>query len=122
MMDRESFDQMVEEALASIPEEFQEKLDNIEVLIADWPTPAQLARAGVGPGQTLFGLYQGLPHTVRGRGYNLVPPDTITLFRGPIIMAGRTPSRITHMVRRTVLHEIAHHFGFDEARLRELGY
>jgi len=121
-MDREAFDRLVEEALSSIPEEFQAKLDNVELLIADWPTSGQLSQAGLGPGQTLFGLYQGVPHTQRGSRYGLVPPDTITLFRRPIVAAGRTRSRVAYIIRRTVLHEIAHHFGFDEERLRELGY
>ena len=122
MIDRETFDQLVEEALSSIPEEFQAKLDNIELLIADWPTREQLKQAGLRPGQTLLGLYQGVPHTRRGSRYGLVPPDTITIFRGPIVVLGRTRSGVAHLIRRTVLHEIAHHFGFDEKRLRELGY
>ena len=121
-MDREAFDLLVEEAISSIPEEFRAKLDNVQVLIADWPTSQQLSRARVMPGQTLFGLYQGIPKTRRGSRYGLVPPDTITLFRGPIAAAGHTLSRTAHIIRRTVLHEIAHHFGFDEERLRELGY
>ncbi|MEA3345180.1 MAG: metallopeptidase family protein [Chloroflexota bacterium] len=121
-MDQETFDRLVEEALSSIPEEFQDKLDNVELLIADWPTQEQLNRAGLGPGRTLLGLYQGVPHPQRGSGYNLIPPDIITLFRGPIAAVGRTRSGIAHIIRRTVLHEIAHHFGFDEEQLRELGY
>jgi predicted Zn-dependent protease with MMP-like domain len=121
-VDRDAFDLLVEEALLTIPEEFQAKLDNVELLIADWPTSEQLKRAGLRPGQTLLGLYQGVPHTQRRTGYGLVPPDTIILFRGPICAAGRTASRIAHIVRRTVLHEIGHHFGFGEEHLRELGY
>jgi predicted Zn-dependent protease with MMP-like domain len=121
-MDREAFDRLAEETLLSIPEEFQAKLDNVELLIADWPTSEQLKRARLGPGQTLFGLYQGVPHTQRRTGYGLVPPDTIILFRGPIAAVGRTRSGIAQIIRRTVLHEIGHHFGFGEDRLRELGY
>jgi predicted Zn-dependent protease with MMP-like domain len=121
-MDRDAFDQLVEESLLSIPREFQAKLDNIELLIADWPTQEQRHAAGLGPEQTLFGLYQGVPHTQRRTSYGLVPPDTVILFRGPITAIGRTRSGIAHIVRQTVLHEIGHHFGIDEARLRELGY
>ncbi len=121
-MDRETFDRLVEEALLSIPEEFQAKLDNVELLITNWPTSEQLRRAGLRPSQTLFGLYQGVPHTQRRTGYGLVPPDTIILFRGPIVAVGRTRAGIAHVIRRTVLHEIGHHFGFGEERLRELGY
>jgi len=121
-MDREAFDRLVEEALLSIPEEFRAKLDNVELLIADWPTVQQRRQAGLGPGQTLFGLYQGVPHTRRKTNYSLVPPDTIILFRGPIVAVGGTPPRIARLIRRTVLHEIGHHFGFGEDQLRELGY
>jgi len=119
-MDRAAFDRLVEEALSSIPEEFRAELDNVEVLIADWPTAEQLQRAGLGPDHTLFGLYQGVPHTHRRTGYGMVPPDTIILFRGPIVAVGRTPSRIARIISRTVLHEIGHHFGFGEEPLREL--
>lgn len=121
-MDRAAFERLVREALATIPEEFKARLDNVELLIADWPTSEQLSRADLPPGYTLFGLYQGIPQTRRGGGYALVSPDTITLFRGPIVAAGHTHPGIAHIIRRTVLHEIAHHFGIDEERLRELGY
>jgi predicted Zn-dependent protease with MMP-like domain len=121
-MKREVFDQLVQEALRSVPDEFQAKLDNVELLVTDWPTTAQLRRAGLPPGQTLFGLYQGVPHTRRGVGYGLVPPDTIILFRGPIGTVGRTRAGMACIIRRTVLHEIGHHFGLDEERLRVLGY
>ncbi len=120
-MDRKAFDRLVEEALLSIPEEFQAKLDNVELLIAEWPTLEQFKRAGLAPGRTLFGLYQGVPHTRRRTDYGLVPPDTIILFRGPIVAVGRTRSGVAQIIRRTVLHEIGHHFGFGEGRLRELG-
>jgi predicted Zn-dependent protease with MMP-like domain len=121
-MDRDAFDRLVQEALLTIPDEFQAKMDNVELLIADWPSSEQLRRAGLRRGQALFGLYQGVPHTRRRTGYGLVPPDTIILFRGPIVAVGRTRAGIAHIVRRTVLHEIGHHFGFGEDRLRELGY
>jgi len=121
-MDRAAFDRLVQEALSTIPEEFKHRLDNVELLIADWPTSEQLSRLGLPPGGTLFGLYQGVPQTRRGSRYGLVPPDTITLFREPIVAAGHTYPGVAYIIRRTVLHEIAHHFGFDEEQLRELGY
>ena len=121
-MEREVFDQLIQEALQSIPEEFQTRLDNVELLVTDWPTKGQLRHASLPPGQTLFGLYQGVPHTRRGASYGLVPPDTIILFRGPIGAVGRTRAGMARIIRRTVLHEIGHHFGLDEERLRILGY
>jgi predicted Zn-dependent protease with MMP-like domain len=79
-------------------------------------------RAGVSRGSLLLGLYQGLPLTERTHYYNLVPPDTITLYQGPIeLVADDDYKKIKAQVRRTVIHEIAHHFGISDDRLRELG-
>ncbi len=116
------FARLVAEALEGLPPEIRERMENVEVVIADWPTRTQLRRAGLRPGQTLFGLYEGVPLTQRTGGYNLVPPDKITIFRGPILAAFRTPEEMRQQVRRTVLHEIGHHFGLDEERLRALDY
>ena len=114
------FEELVAEALANLPREFQEKLDNITIEVKDWPSRRELLRAGLRPGQTLLGLYHGIPLTQRDRGYNLVLPDRITLYRIPIEQVGRTPAGIRRQIRRTVLHEIAHHFGISDERLREL--
>ena len=65
---------------------------------------------------------EGIPLIRRDSGYNLVPPDRITIFQGPIEQFFRTPEAIREQVRKTVLHEIAHHFGFDEREIRDLGY
>jgi predicted Zn-dependent protease with MMP-like domain len=121
-MTREEFEALVAEALADLPSEILERMDNVAVTVAYWPSRAQLARAGVESPHTLFGLYEGVPLTKRGAHYGMVPPDRITLFRGPIEAAGRTLAAIREQVRRTVIHEVAHHFGIDEDRIRELGY
>lgn len=118
--DLREFEELVAEALANLPREFQEKLDNITIEVKDWPSRRELLRAGLRPGQTLLGLYHGIPLPQRDRGYNLVLPDRITLYRIPIEQAGRTPAGIRQQIRRTVLHEIAHHFGISDERLREL--
>ena len=108
--------------LRRLPVYFQEKLENIEILVTVWPTANELRRAGVAPGSLLLGLYQGIPLTERTHYYNLVPPDTITLYQGPIEMvAGKNFDRIKRQVSHTVTHEIAHHFGISDDRLRELG-
>lgn len=118
----EQFEALVVEALASVPVFFQEKLENIEILVAAWPNAMDLDRAGVTPGSLLLGLYHGIPLTERTHYYNLVPPDTITLFQGPIErVSGDDFEKIRRQVRRTVIHEIAHHFGISDDRLRELG-
>lgn len=119
---QETFEALVVEAAASLPVYFQEKLENIEILVATWPTSRDKARVNLSPGSLLLGLYQGIPLTERTHYYNLVPPDTITLFQGPIeTVAGDDYRKIRQQVRHTVMHEVAHHFGISDARLRELG-
>ena len=119
---QEIFESLVVEAAASLPVYFQEKLENIEILVAVWPSSVEMERAGVNPGSLLLGLYQGIPLTERTHYYNLVPPDTITLYQGPIeVVAGDDYEKIRQQVRHTVIHEVAHHFGISDARLRELG-
>lgn len=116
-----SFEQLVAEALDDLPEDIARHLDNVEVVVEWWPSPALLQSMGLGPGQILFGLYQGVPRTRRGVNYGLILPDKITIFQGPIQMTCRTEAEIRERVRRVVAHEIAHHFGIDDDRLREMG-
>jgi predicted Zn-dependent protease with MMP-like domain len=122
MLPRALFEDLVAEALASLPPLFQEKMSNVEILIEMWPSPGDLKRSGVPPGNTLLGLYTGIPLTRRSHSYNLVPPDTITLFQGPIEARSRgVLEAVRQTVRHTIIHEVAHHFGIDDDRLRELG-
>lgn len=117
-----TFETLVAEALDELPPFFQEKLDNVEVLVQTWPSPQDLRSAGLTRGYLLLGLYHGIPLTERTQGYNLVTPDTITLFQGPIeVIAGKDHDLVREQVRHTVVHEIAHHFGISDDRLRELG-
>jgi len=121
MMDLATFEQLVDESLESLPDEIAGWLDNVAIIIAEWPTPEQLAQSGLGPGNMLLGLYVGVPKTHRGFTYGETVPDKIVIFRQPIQRLYRTPDRIRAQVRRTVLHEIGHHFGLDEAQLRSAG-
>ncbi|MCJ7667984.1 MAG: metallopeptidase family protein [Anaerolineae bacterium] len=116
----EEFERLVAEALEELPEEFQKRLDNVDVVVAAEPTRVQRERAGIGSHQTLFGLYEGVPLTKRDRGYHLVLPDKITIFQRPMEAVCRTDEEIRNLVRKTVMHEIAHHFGIGDERLREL--
>lgn len=120
-MDRERFEQLVARAIEALPEEFATRLENITVVVEDQPTPSQLAKARLKRGQTLFGLYEGVPLTRRGAHYGLVPPDKITIFQRPIESVCRDDAEITAEVQRVVRHEIAHHFGIGDERLRQLG-
>lgn len=123
MISAERFEVLVEEALDSIPEQFWDVVDNLAVTVADWPSRDQLYRSNVGRGRLLLGLYEGVPLTERSTHYGLVPPDKVTIFRGPIlrICPPNDENAIRSQVRRTVLHEIAHHFGISDERLLELG-
>ena len=116
---REHFEQLVADALDSLPDEIAARMDNVQVVVEDEP-PAEV-RAGVGRGSDVLGYYHGVPLTQRGY-YNNVMPDRISIYRGPITRVARTPSGIKEQVRKTVIHEIAHHFGIDDDRLRELGW
>lgn len=95
-------------------------LDNVEVVVEDEPTAAQIGRRAANT-ETLFGLYEGVPLTERGSGYSLVLPDKITIFRGPLERAFGSPVEVAREVRITVVHELGHHLGFEEDRLAELG-
>ena len=120
---RERFEELVQEALDSIPDALWESIDNLVVTVEEWPARSQLESVGVSPGRTLLGLYEGVPLTGRSHYYGLVPPDKITIFRGPILRMypHGDEDAIRAQVRRTVLHEVAHHFGIDDDRLHEIG-
>lgn len=117
----EEFEQLVAQALDELPPAIQDMLQNIEVVVADWPSPAEMRSVGLRPGQLLLGLYHGVPLTKRGGHYGLVLPDKVTIFQGPIERVCRTEADIIRQVKRTVRHELAHHFGISDDRLRELG-
>ncbi|MEO8065532.1 MAG: metallopeptidase family protein [Candidatus Doudnabacteria bacterium] len=118
-MTEEEFEQLVNEGVEAIPKKFLDLLDNVAVTIADEPTYAQLAKFNLVHGGTLFGLYEGVPQNKRGVNYTSVLPDKITIFRKPIELAsGNNPDIVKQIVKNTVWHEIAHHFGMDEGQVR----
>jgi len=122
-MDRAIFDTVVDEALAELPAVFARQLDNVTIVIEDEPAPELLRSLGMDPRRhTLFGLYQGVPLSARGASFGNALPDTISIFYRPILRACRTPERIRHEVRRTLIHEIGHFFGMDDDEIRRLGY
>ncbi|MDP3947794.1 MAG: metallopeptidase family protein [bacterium] len=113
MTERE-FEQLVEEGIAAIPEKFLRMLKNVAVVIAEEPTPKQRKTAGLHADETLLGLYEGIPQVRRDGGYFGVLPDKITIFKKPILEAAEMPEEIREIVKETVWHEIAHHFGMEE--------
>lgn len=122
-MTREEFEDLVREALDDLPQEFAERLDNIEIVIEDEPEPELLHSMGMDARrQTLFGLYQGVPLHLRGDSYSGVLPDKITIFYRPLLRVCRTPDRVRQQVRKTVIHEVGHFFGLNDKAIRDLGY
>ena len=119
-MNREKFEQLVAKAVEELPEEFITRLENIAVVVEDYPTTTQLAKTRLRRSHTLLGLYEGVPLTKRGRSYGLVPPDKITIFQRPIESQCRNDIEITAEIQRVVQHEIAHHFGIDDAKLKRI--
>jgi predicted Zn-dependent protease with MMP-like domain len=115
------FDRLVDRAVATIPAPFRAALDEVALVIADEPTPEQLRENGLGPDETLYGLYEGVPRSEWGADW--VPmPNRILLFRLPLEEDFPDPDDLADEVRITVLHELAHHLGIDdEEHLAELG-
>ncbi len=123
-MDLDAFAELVSEAMQSLPEEFLDGLENIQVDIEEWPTPEDLAAAGLSPRAkySLLGLYHGVPLTDRGVFY-MSFPDRISIYQKPIEAVARgDDEEIKQQVRQTVIHEIAHYYGIDDERLDELGW
>jgi predicted Zn-dependent protease with MMP-like domain len=121
-MDKERFEKLVAQAVENLPEEFQEKLDNIDVVVEDFPTRAQLRQSHLGKGFTLLGLYEGVPLTRRYSNYGMVPPDKITIFQKTIESECNSTDEtdIKTEIQKVVRHEIAHHFGIGDARLKQI--
>lgn len=117
-MTSEEFEVLVDAGIEAIPKKFLDLLNNVAVTIENEPTNQQLIKLRLHPGLTLFGLYEGVPQSKRGANYTAVLPDKITIFRGPILRSATNPDQIKEMVKNTVWHEIAHHFGMDEAEVR----
>ena len=117
-----AFEQPVAEAMDDLPAYIQERLDNVAVIVEDRPRRPRLAQLGYDPDQDLLGLYEGINQLDRGGGYHLVTPDRITLFWRPIVEEVGHGDReaLRREVRKTVIHEVAHHFGISDDRLREL--
>jgi predicted Zn-dependent protease with MMP-like domain len=119
---RKRFEQLVADALRTIPVELRRALDNIAVTVDDEPTAAQLAELEMAPDDLLFGLYQGTPLPDRSPLQPYALPDVITIFQRPLEEACDSEEEIIEEIRLTVIHEIAHYFGIDEDRLAEMGY
>jgi predicted Zn-dependent protease with MMP-like domain len=116
-MDRRRFQRLVDEALASLPKAFQDRLQNVAVIIEERPEPRLLRELGMDDDDLLFGLYEGLPLTEWGRDDVLRIPDRIRIFQAHIEEVCESDEEIIAEVRSTVLHEVGHHFGLSDAEL-----
>ncbi len=117
-MTTEEFEKLVNEGISDIPQKFLDKIKNVGLVIEDNPTPEQIKKLKLRKNYFLFGLYEGIPKTQRW-GYGQVLPDKITIFKSQIEKAAQTDEEIRKIVKETVWHEIAHHFGMDEEEVRE---
>jgi predicted Zn-dependent protease with MMP-like domain len=107
----EQFEQLVTDALDGIPPDLGANMDNVAVVVDELSPPG-----------SLLGLYEGIPLTSRGNSYMSAVPDRITIYMASICAACSTTQEVVDMVRKTVIHEIGHHFGIDDRRLKELGW
>ncbi|MDP9321261.1 MAG: metallopeptidase family protein [Chloroflexota bacterium] len=113
--ERARFARLVRRAVMDLPAEFGRRMRNVEIVVDDEPEPGRVAE-----GHELLGLYEGVPLTERAYAEPYLP-DRISIYRGPIQRMSTSPRRQAQIVRETVMHEIAHHFGISDERLTELG-
>jgi predicted Zn-dependent protease with MMP-like domain len=114
----EEFDRLISAAMNGLPEDRIKGLDNVAITYADEPTPDQMRKTGTREGGLMLGLYEGIPLTKRGAGYNLVLPDKITLFKLPLARISCDEADFREQIRHTLWHEIAHFYGLDHDNIR----
>lgn len=119
-MDREDFEEVVVETIKELPEELRKKIENLEVIIEDYPSPYISKK--MGKGLRILGLYQGVPLPRRRSWYGNVLPDRIVIYKGIIEELSQDQDSLKETIRRVVLHEIGHYFGLSEEKLRKLKY
>lgn len=119
-MGRADFEKLVNQAILDLPEHIRQKMDNVDIVIEKKASVEQLGKVGLGSVDSLLGLYQGVPQTAWGRGFGNILPDKISIFQQPIEKLARSDKEIVDLVKNTVWHEIAHHFGFSEKGVRTL--
>lgn len=115
----ERFQQLIDEALGTLPKTHVEHIKNVAILFEDEPTPEQREELKLRCDQTLFGLYQGVP-LARRQGIDPALPDRITIFKKPMLSVSRNEAELKEQIRHTLWHEIAHYYGLDHAKIHEL--
>lgn len=121
-LSQDQFEELVDQALQSLPEQFLSYMENVMVQVQDRPTRRLLQDLAVEPDMTLLGVYTGVPLTSKSVSAPVDWPEQIIIFQRNIEAVCQTPADVVEQVRKTVLHEIGHHFGMDEDDLDRLGY
>ncbi|MBM3295097.1 MAG: metallopeptidase family protein [Candidatus Aminicenantes bacterium] len=116
-LSRADFETLVEQAVETLPRRFKDLMKNVAVMVEDFPSPEILRDMGFRSRWDLLGLYHGVPYEHRGSSYGNVPPDVILLFQKPIERICETEEDVGAQIRETVIHEVAHYFGFSEEDL-----
>ena len=119
-MTRRDFEQLVEEALLTIPRRFRKEIRNVAVIVEDEPAPDVLDDLGIEPPDTLFGLYQGTPLTERSWSHGTTLPDRIVIYQRPIEEECEDEDEIVATIGETVIHEFGHYFGLSEDEIEEI--
>ena len=121
MMELADFQELVQAAIDALPVYFRERINNVAIVVEDWPDHETLRIAGVKRPTDLLGFYHGVPLTKRTSSYMLVLPDKISIYRQPILMQCRTWHEVKELATHVVQHEVAHYFGISDDRLKEIG-
>lgn len=116
----EQFETLINESMDELPQEYIKRLDNVAIVYADQPSQEQRTKLKLRCDESLYGLYEGIPLTKRGAGYNLVLPDKITIFKLSMLHNSQTMTDLKQQVKHTLWHEIAHYYGLDHDRIHYL--
>ncbi|MGC8595441.1 MAG: metallopeptidase family protein [Candidatus Kryptoniota bacterium] len=123
-MDIRQFEELVEKSFDELPSEFKEKMENVHIVVQDFPDEEDLRSAQLGRSNLLLGLYSGVPLTKRGIGYGMYPvvPDRIKLYKSNIEAVCKTDKEVVDKIKQVLIHEIAHYFGMSDSEIRKAGY
>jgi len=119
-MTDEKFDELITRAMNELPQKYIKGLQNVAIVMADEPTGEQYKKMKLDDQHLLLGLYEGIPLTQRGSGYNLVLPDKITLFKNAILTVSHSEEGLFEQIKRTLWHEIAHYYGLGHDRIDQI--
>ena len=120
IIEDKEFEQLASAAIDSLPDEIIKNMKNVAIVVENEPSEEQRQKFHLNAHKTLFGLYEGIPLIKRSANYSLVPPDKITIFKKPLMMSAQSIDDLKDKIKRTIWHEIAHHYGLDHDRIHEL--